>query len=436
MQSFQIQGSLSTIILLVFVSLVPAQGWENRKSPTSMTPTELAERCRSMLDSLIDFYLPASLDHEYGGYLETLDTSGSFAAGDKFLTLQARQLWFFSTLAVNNIRTEQSLKAAESGYDFIVKHFFDPQHGGYYSIVTQSGEPKDRRKHVYLNAFLIYAFVEYHRATGLEEPLEKAVELFETLERHCYDQQHGGYQEFFYANWELITDSTESGYVGAINTKTYNSHLHLLESFAQLYRVKPIPLVRQRLAELLAINTLTVKHPQHPCNIDGWLRDWTMIPTPQNLRVSYGHDLECSWLVLDAAEALDLPTDLLLSWAKPICDHAIEFGYDSIHGGFFHTGPLGQASDDRKKEWWPQTEALVALITLYRLTGDQQYFNLFSKTLDFVQKHHLAPEGGWWATVNEDGSLGPNLSRTSMWQGAYHNGRALLICEKILRGMK
>jgi mannobiose 2-epimerase len=395
---------------------------------------QAADRCRRLLESsVVDFYLPACVDNEYGGYLETIDGEGKFVGGEKFLTLQARQLWFFSTLAVADIHRAEALAAAHQGYRFLIEHFHDSQRGGYITKTARDGAPTDRRKHVYPNAFVIYALVEYHRASSDDRPLEQAMELFQTLEAHCYDREHGGYQEFFYEDWRPVQDPGESGYVGAIGTKTYNTHLHLLEAFAQLYRESNDALVARRLAELIQINTVTVKHPLHRCNVDGWLPDWTMIRTPRNLRVSYGHDVECAWLVLDAAEALSLQPALLRSWAQAMCDHAIRWGHDPVHHGFFYTGGLGVESDDRKKEWWTQTEALVAMLTMHRLTGEQRYRDLFEETLDFIETHQIAPDGGWWATLQQDGTVGENKTRTSMWQGAYHNGRALLLCEKLLR---
>jgi mannobiose 2-epimerase len=398
---------------------------------------ELASRCRQLLQrTVVDFYLPACLDHEHGGYLEILDDEGQFAPSEKFLTLQARQCWFFSTLAIHGIRRDEALAAADSGYKFLRSYFYDADHGGYYAKTARNGQPVDQRKHVYPNAFVIYALVEFHRATGRGEPLEQALELFHTLERHCHDRQHGGYQEFFTADWTLITDPSESGYVGAVNTKTYNSHLHLLEAFAQLYRATQDVQVERRLVELLQINTLTVQHPDFNCNIDAWHPDWTMIQTERNLRASYGHDVECAWLVLDAADALGQKPAILRNWSTSIVEHAIRYGWDAEHGGFYYTGPLGQLSDDRKKEWWTQAEALVSMLTMHRFTGDPRYRELFEQTLDFVERHQVSPLGGWIATVNADGSLRDRSIRTSMWQGAYHNGRALLLCEKLLRSAR
>ena len=392
-----------------------------------------ATRCRAILESsIVDFYLPACVDQEYGGYHQELDQNGKFRPGEKFLTLQARQLWFFSSLAIANIRRDASLDAAKHGYEFIQKYFCDSERGGYYSKVSREGKVIDDRKHAYLNSFAIYALVEYFRATQNQEVLQQAIDLFKALEIHAHDVKYLGYEEFFTSDWKVVSDPKESGYVGAIGVKTYNTHLHLMEAFTSLFRETRDPVVGARLAELIDINIQTVKHPDYPCNIDAWYPDWTLVKTTQNLRASYGHDIECAWLVLDAVDALGRKPQSVVDWAKSICTYSIDNGYDTKHHGFFYSGPLGKPADDHKKEWWPQSEALVALLTMEKLTGERHYRQLFDETLDFVEKHQVAPQGSWWATLQEDGSLGPNRSRTSMWQGAYHNGRAMLLCEQLL----
>jgi mannobiose 2-epimerase len=205
----------------------------------------------------------------------------------------------------------------------------------------------------------------------------------------------------------------------------------LLEAFAELYRVWPDPLVRRRLEELLVINTLTVRLPEHGCNVDGFTPDWKPIRSPRNLRASYGHDVEAAWLCLDAARALGRPPALLRGWAEGLVGYSLKHGYDRARGGFYYTGPLGKDADDTRKEWWVQAEALVALLELYRLTGRRDYYERFAQTLDFVEKYQVAKEGGWWATRKADGSPA-GTSRTSMWQGAYHSGRSMLLCARLL----
>jgi mannobiose 2-epimerase len=391
-----------------------------------------AQRCRDILKtSLVDFYLPACVDTVNGGYLESL-RGGKFApTGEKFLTLQGRQLWFFSTLARAGVAEKSAGATAKSGFDFLEGRMRDRHYGGYFCKVSDDGQPTDRRKHVYLNAFALYGLVAHYSATGEAKVLTAAQELFRVLDEKAYDRKHGGYVEFFSEDWRPITDPKERGYVGAIGTKTYNTHLHVLEALTTLYLVWPDPLVRQRLAELIVINMNTVRHPDFNCNIDGWRPDWTMVETPSNLRASYGHDIECVWLTLDAARALGLPPALLRGWAEALCGYSLKFGFDRTHGGFYYTGPLGQAADDTKKEWWVQAEGLVSMVEMYRLTGKPIYYDAFRETFAFVQKHQVAREGSWWATRTADGSPKGD-QRSSPWQGAYHNGRALLRCAELL----
>jgi mannobiose 2-epimerase len=403
--------------------------------PTREALLQDAKRCRTILKtSLVDFYLPACVDRDNGGYLESLRNCKFAPTGEKFLTMQGRQLWFFSTLAREGIENPAALAAAKTGYDFLEGRMRDRQHGGYFAKVTDSGQRRDPRKHVYLNAFALYGLTAYHRATGDATALTAAQDLFRVLEEKAHDKQHGGYVEFFNEDWRPITEAREPGYVGAIGTKTYNTHLHVLEAFAELYRVWPDPLLGRRLHELVVINANTVRHPDINCNIDGWYPDWRMVEHPRNLRASYGHDVECAWLALDAARTLGLSPRLLRDWAEALCAYSLKYGFDRQHGGFYYTGPLGQPSDDTKKEWWVQAEALVSMLEMYRLTGKREYYDAFKQTLDFVEKHQVAREGSWWATRAADGSPKGD-QRSSPWHGAYHNGRAMLLCARLLEGL-
>ncbi len=415
--------------LFLSLELRPLQSAEPGPAPAELTAQ--AARCRRILqDSIVTFYLPNCVDKTNGGYLESLRDGKFSPTGEKFLTLQGRQLWFFSTLAHEGMNKEAALAAAKTGFEFLDQHMRDPRHGGHFSKVSDDGKPIDPRKHVYLNAFALYGLVAYYRATKDEAALHSAQALFRTLEEKAHDAEHGGYNEFFYEDWRPIKDAKEPGYVGAIDTKTYNTHLHVLEALAELHRVWPDPLVAKRLGELILINANTVRHPDFYCNIDGWQPDWQMIQTPQNLRASYGHDVECAWLTLDAAGSLKLSPRLLRGWAEALVGYSLKYGYDRQHGGFFYTGPLGKPAEDTRKEWWVEAEALVSMLEMYRLTGKSEYYDVFRQILDFVEKHQVAKEGSWWATCRADGSPQGD-QRTGPWQGAYHNGRSMILCEKL-----
>lgn len=419
---------LTSCLLLLAVSPCCAQ----ESQPSSEQLIRQAERCRRLLhSSVIQFYLPACVDTKNGGYLETWRDGQFIPTGEKFLTQQARTLWFFSTLATEHIEEQHAKQAAKNGFEFLQAKFLDREHGGYFSKVSDSGEIKDSRKHAYLNSFALYGLCAYYRASNDPQALAAAQKLFEVLQAKAYDKEHGGFIEFFYRDWRPITDVKEGSYVGPPGTKTYNTHLHLLESHAELARIWPEPRVHIRLAELLTINTVTVRHPTYFCNIDGWSDDWQMLRSPRNLRASYGHDVECAWLVLHGARTLRWPTASMHTWAQSLVDHSMKYGYDHKHGGFFYGGPLGQLADDSKKEWWVQAEGLVGLLELYRITKNPAYYSAFCQTLDFIEKHQLAPGGGWFATCQADGTV-QNDTRSNMWQGPYHSGRALILSAKLL----
>jgi len=401
--------------------------------PTAEQMRQDAERCRRILrESLVQFYLPACLDRAQGGYFEILNGSRFAGNGEKFLTLQARHLWFFSTLALEGIERGASLAAAKHGYEFLQDKMRDAEHGGYFSKVTDDGKPKDPRKHAYLNSFALYALVAYANASGDSSALEAAKALYRVLEAKAHDGEHGGYIEFFERDWRPITDPAAPRYVGAIGHKTYNTHLHLLESYAELLRAWPDSGVRKRLGELLVINTSTVLYPVENNNVDAFHRDWSVVREERNLRASYGHDVECIWLVMDAARALEIPKPVLRNWATGLAENCLKFGYDAAHGGFYESGALGQPADELKKTWWVQNEALLGMLEMFRLTGEEKYYDAFRKTLDFSEKHQVAREGGWWATRLADGSPAPDKTRTSPWQGAYHAGRAMMVSAKWL----
>lgn len=406
------------------------------EGPSGASMLALAAECRAALGkSLIDFYLPGCLDSENGGYNEHLKDGVFTNQGEKFLVLQARHLWFFSVMAGRGIETNRTLPAAGVGFEFLERWMRDREHGGYFSKVTDAGEPKDERKHGYLNAFALYAMAAHHRATGNRLALERARELFELLEAKAHDKEHGGYLEWFRRDWTPIVDPAEPSFVGASGRKTFNTHLHLLEAFAELHRAWPDPRVERRLRELITILTSTILRHRHGASVDAFTPDWRVVEEPRNLRASHGHDIEAVWLVLDAADAIGLPRATLRNWAETLAASCLERGYDAKHGGFYDGGPLGEASDARNKTWWVQNEAAVGLLELHRFTGEARYYEAFEKTLRFQLDHQIAAEGGWWATRAEDGSPTPDRTRTGPWQGAYHAGRALLLCAEWLEEM-
>lgn len=399
----------------------------------------MASRLERMLkDNILAFWHPHTLDHEQGGYRLNHDERGEWKGeAPKSLVTQARMVWFFARMARSGYGDrQQMLEAARHGYQFLIGKMRDPRHGGYYWRVDAAGNkalfPK---KHLYGQAFALYALSEYAMASGSREALDEAIRLFEILEAKAHDRRHGGYLEYFNEDWTLPPED-EPGYMSVPRTfKLMNTHLHLLEAMTTFYRASGLALARDRLMELITIEgSAVVRRPWGACS-DRHRLDWTPVLEGPGGRASYGHDLENIWLLEDALRAAGLPVDPWLDFFRHNFAYSMQYGWDARNGGFWDWGPLGRPAESRVKVWWVQAEALVSALTMYRLTGERQYWDVFERTLGFIEKHMADREHGeWWPQVDE--KLKASGDKAGAWKSAYHDGRAMIESLELLRGLR
>lgn len=399
---------------------------------------EFAPRLERMLmENILKFWHPGTLDKEHGGYRLNHDQRGVWKGqAPKALVTQARMVWFFARMARAGYGDrQQMLEAADHGYRFLMERMRDPRHGGFYWRVDATGaQPLAPNKHLYGQAFALYALSEFAMASGRKDVREEAVRLFELLEAKAHDRQHGGYLEFFNQDWSLPPPE-EPGYMGVgSGMKLMNTHLHLMEAMTAFYRATGLPLARERLIELITIEGSAVVRRQWGACSDRHRRDWTAVLDGPGNRASYGHDLENIWLLEDALRAAAMPVEPWLEFFRHNFDYSMRHGWDAQHGGFWDWGPLGKPAESRIKVWWVQAEALVSALTMFRLTGEPQYRNVFARTWDFIERHMADSTGGeWWPQVDEKLRAGGN--KAYEWKSAYHNGRAMIECLAILRGL-
>jgi mannose/cellobiose epimerase-like protein (N-acyl-D-glucosamine 2-epimerase family) len=388
---------------------------------------------KNLSDAIVRFWYPRGVDTEYGGYLVDFDARGRFKGeAPKMIVTQARMLWLSARLLREGRGDADVRAAASQGYRFLMDHMWDRAHGGFYWEVDRTGTRVTAPlKHLYGQAFGLYALSEYARATGDEHARADAVALFDLLEARAHDASFGGYVEFFAEDWSPAPPGVQP-YLGVpAGLKSMNTHLHLLEAVTAFYRLTHLPLARERLTELATIESTTVVRKTAGACTDQYERDWTPRLTPATARASYGHDLENIWLLADAYDALDRPVAPLLDLFRALFDNALAHGYDPANGGFFDSGPLGQDADRRGKTWWVQAEALVSALTMYRLTGDDRYAEVFRRTWQFVDTRQTDwASGEWWETVAPDGSTAGD--KAHRWKAGYHNGRAMLECLRLL----
>jgi mannobiose 2-epimerase len=383
-------------------------------------------------ENIASFWYDKSIDRVNGGYTINFGPKGeSKGEGTKMIVTQARTVWLFSRLTRAGYGGKGYIEAADVGYRFLKEKMWDAENGGFYWEVDATGNKKLRpRKHLYGQAFGLYALSEYYLATQRQDVLEFAIRFFNVLEAKSRDDMYGGYIEFFNEDW---TPASEGSYMGGgTGVKLMNTHLHLLEAMTTFYRASKLPLARERLLELINIESNAVVRKGLGACTDKYARDWTPMLEGDFARVSYGHDIENVWLLMDACEAAGVSNHPFGDLYRALFDYSLKYGYDQNNGGFFDSGPFNQPADRRSKVWWVQSEAIVSALYMHRMTRDAKYLTIFEKTAVFIEKNMVDWENGeWHSTITPEGR--PRGDKASMWKAGYHNGRAMVECLAILK---
>jgi mannobiose 2-epimerase len=398
------------------------------ESPEKRLAALLPALDKNLRQSVLPFWFPRAVDREHGGYTVHYGPKGEpLPGGTKAIVTQARTLWFASRLIRSEFAQPGLREAADAGFRFLRDRMWDREHGGFFWEVDVTGaKPLRPHKHLYGQAFALYALAEYYLASGNPEAIALATRLFNLLETRAHDREYGGYREFFARDW-TAAPAGENGYLGAPpDLKLMNTHLHLLEALTTYVRAGAPLRARERLAELVGIESQAVIRRGWNASSDRHRRDWTPLLDDNAARSSYGHDLENIWLIVDALRALDQPTAPYHDLFRAIFDYAQRHGYDEAAGGFFDSGAPGKPADRRAKIWWVQAEALVSALTMFELTGDGRYADVFVRTWQFVDTTQTDwTSGEWHEAIDPDGRpRGGN--KAHVWKGGYHNGRALI----------
>jgi len=391
---------------------------------------------KNLKENIVKFWYSKSLDHKNGGYTINFGPRGeSKGDGTKMIVSQSRMVWLFSRLALLSPESKDSkdyLQAADLGYRFLKDKMWDGQNGGFYWEVDSAGDRKLKpKKHLYGQSFALYAISEYYLASRRHEVLDLATRLFVLIEAKSHDTLYGGYIESFGEDWSQPPPG-EASYMGTDSTfKLMNTHLHLLEAMTAFYRATKLPLARERLLELIDIESNAVVRKGLGACTDKYERNWKPRLDSDYARVSYGHDLENIWLLIDACDAAGINNYPLLDLYQALFGYAMKFGFDSKKGGFYDSGPFNRPADNLNKTWWVQAEAIVSALYMYRMTGEPDYLSVFEKTYGFIEKYMVDWENGeWYETITPDGR--PQGDKAHAWKAGYHDGRAMIECLRLL----
>jgi cellobiose epimerase len=384
---------------------------------------------RELTNDIVPFWLAHSFDRDRGGFVGRLTHDLTVDRdAPKGLILNARILWSFSAF-YRRLNDAACLDAAHRAYAYVEEHFWDRDHGGAYWTVDAHGRPLDTKKKVYGQAFLAYALAEYHRATRARAPLQRAVEVFDLLEDRARDRAFGGYVEAYERDWTETAELRLSD-ADMNEKKSMNAHLHVLEAFTGLHASWPDARLRDRLSALVEIFLGRIVgagiHRFRPFFGQEWaVKSW---------HVSPGHDIEGSWLLCEAADAIGDP-----ALSQRVRAEAIAMARVVLLDGVDADGGLpneigGSGARAGAKDWWPQAEAVVGFINAHEISGAPEYLRAAAAAWAFIRDRILDPVGGEWRWgIAADGSPDTTQPKISEWKCPYHNGRMCIEAERRLR---
>ena len=332
----------------------------------------------------------------------------------------------YQTMAIS-VFERMSLAAARHGYEFLRDRMWDKEFGGFYWEVDSAGHNVvDPEKRLYGQAFGLYALTEYVKASGDTAGKASATQLFDLIETNAHDARYGGYRENLQRDWSPPPTCANS----PPPIKRMNTHMHLLEALTTFFSLTHERIVRERLIELLFINSNSVVRKDAGACTDQYFENWKPRRGRNFDQVSYGHDVENIWLLMEACRAAGINNAPLLDLCQTLFNYALRYGYDR-NGGFYYSGPLNAPADRREKIWWVQAEGLVAALHMFRMTEEEIYRECFLKTLDWIINRQVDWHcGDWYESVGPDGKV--TGVKTGPWKCPYHNGRAMLQCLEML----
>ena len=402
-------------------------------------------------NNILRFWQDRMVDREHGGFYGRIDANEVLHKdAEKGAILNARILWSFSA-AYRVLKKPEYLQMATRAKDYIIDHFIDSEYGGVYWSVDYKGQPLDTKKQFYAIGFAIYGFSEYARATGDREALDYALQLYQCIEDHALDREYNGYIEATTRDWQPIADMRLSE-LDANYPKSQNTHLHIIEPYANLLRclrefqdsascnyvpvlgsVLPMGVsvpketlisVEASLRNLIDIFTNKILNPvTHHLDLF-FDMDWTR---RAGRLESYGHDIECSWLMHEAALVLGDP--YVLEKVEPIVRMVAQASEKGLRpdGSMIHEANLDTDHVDDDLHWWVQAENVVGWYNIYQHFHDADALQKALHGWQYIKEQLIDREHGEWHwSRHADGTLNTVDDKAGFWKCPYHNSRMCL----------
>lgn len=379
---------------------------------------------KAELDEILSYWMDHTQDLQNGGFFGKIDEHNlPHPEAAKGSVLHSRILWSFSSAYAVTANAD-NLAMADRAYNYIIDHFLDTTEAGVYWTVNAKGEPLDTKKQIYALAFALYGCCAYYQVTNNEHVKGTAIGLFNAIEKYSFDKNNGGYFEAFTRDWTLLDDLRLSA-KDANERKTMNTHLHVLEAYTSLFSIWPDKHLKNQLLLLLDVFTGHIINAK-TSHLDLFFDDTWQVKTDI---ISYGHDIEAAWLLMEAAHATGdhaLIKDIEKA-AMKIAVAAAE-GLD-VDGGLQYEKENGHLV--KEKHWWVQAEAMVGFFNHWQLTNNNGYLQKSLAVWQYIKTSIKDDQfGEWFWGRLEDGSVMPNEDKAGLWKCPYHNSRA---CLEIMR---
>lgn len=372
--------------------------------------------------NILPFWINKMVDNEHGGFYGKINGHEQLVReATKGAILNARILWTFSA-AYRTLNKECYREMAARAEQYFIRYFVDKEFGGIYWEINADGSPRDTKKQIYAIGFAIYGLSEYYRATKENEALDYAIALFEVIERYSFDKEKNGYIEALTREWHEIADMRLSD-KDANEKKTMNTHLHILESYTNLYRVWKDERLKKQLHNLIEI-FLDKIHNKQTGHLNLFFdEDWN---SKYHID-SYGHDIEASWLLHEAA--LTLGNKALLKRVEetlPIIAKAAAEGLNS-DGSMTHEHNFDTGITDDERQWWVECETVIGYLDIYQYFGDKQALQYSINCWNYIKQNLVDTQHGeWYWSKNVDGTINHNNDKAGFWKCPYHNTRMCL----------
>lgn len=393
------------------------------------------EKFANELNNILSYWMKYGVEKEGHGFYGAVDLDGvPDLTANKTSVLNARILWTFSGAAIMYGRKDYS-EIADKAYKVVTEDFADSLYGGYFMELTSDNRIANDIKHTYAQAFVIYSLCKYYEFRGLDSTFELISNFFLLLEEKAKDRSNAGYLESFTRNWDLFS---ENRMADNNEPKSMNTHLHMLEAYSALYKVWKDEKVKIRLTELmdLFLNKI-IRSDGH----FGIFYDDAFIESEASGGIcSFGHDIEGSWLLWEAAEILGDHSvlDRMKKISVKMVDAVDRVGVDKDGGLFLESVRYG-SHVRTNKHWWLQAETLVGFMNAFQMTGNLKYWETVKLSWNFIDTCVIDHKRGeWYTKVNRLGvpyltephdDPSPyyrNDRKIDPWKCPYHNGRAMM----------